>query len=89
VTKNVKNFAKFLGTKLRPSDSAVDIRYSSCAHALVSRVGATPRFAYTRKDVLTIHICLRPCLVPDSPLNSTMQKEDSPSHQNVGKCMEY
>jgi hypothetical protein len=26
---------------------------------------------------------------PNSPPNSTMQKEDSPSHQNVGKCMEY
>jgi hypothetical protein len=25
----------------------------------------------------------------DSPPNSTMQKEDSPSHQNVGKYMEY
>jgi hypothetical protein len=26
---------------------------------------------------------------PILSLNSTMQKEDSPSHQNVGKCMEY
>jgi hypothetical protein len=26
---------------------------------------------------------------PNSPPNSTMQKEDFPSHQNVGKCMEY
>jgi hypothetical protein len=26
---------------------------------------------------------------PNSPPNSTMQNEDSPSHQNVGKCMEY
>jgi hypothetical protein len=25
----------------------------------------------------------------NSPLNSTMQKEDSPSHQNVGTYMEY
>jgi hypothetical protein len=25
----------------------------------------------------------------NSPLNFTMQKEDSPSHQNIGKCMEY
>ena len=25
----------------------------------------------------------------NSPPNSTMQKEDSPSHQNVGTCMEY
>jgi hypothetical protein len=26
---------------------------------------------------------------PNSSPNSTMQKEDSLSHQNVGKCMEY
>jgi hypothetical protein len=26
---------------------------------------------------------------PNSPLNSTMQKEDSPSHQNIGTYMEY
>jgi hypothetical protein len=26
---------------------------------------------------------------PNSPLNFTMQKEDSPSHQNVGTYMEY
>jgi hypothetical protein len=26
---------------------------------------------------------------PNSPQNFTMQKEDSLSHQNVGKCMEY
>jgi hypothetical protein len=26
---------------------------------------------------------------PNSPPNFTMQKEDSLSHQNVGKCMEY
>jgi hypothetical protein len=25
----------------------------------------------------------------NSPLNSTMQKEDSPSHQNIGTYMEY
>jgi hypothetical protein len=32
---------------------------------------------------------LRPCLVPHSPSNSTVQKEDFPSHQNVSKCMKY
>jgi hypothetical protein len=26
---------------------------------------------------------------PNSPPNFTMQKEDSLSHQNIGKCMEY
>jgi hypothetical protein len=26
---------------------------------------------------------------PNSPPNFTMQKEDFPSHQNTGKCMEY
>jgi hypothetical protein len=26
---------------------------------------------------------------PNSPPNFTMQKEDSLSHQNAGKCMEY
>jgi hypothetical protein len=25
----------------------------------------------------------------NSHLNSTMQKEDSSSHQNIGKCMKY
>jgi hypothetical protein len=30
-----------------------------------------------------------PWLVPQFSPNFTMQKEDSPSHQNVGKCMEY
>jgi hypothetical protein len=31
----------------------------------------------------------RPYLVPNSSPNSTMQKGDSLSHQNIGKCMEY
>jgi hypothetical protein len=31
-----------------------------------------------------------PCLVSlNSPPNFTIQKEDSLSHQNIGKCMEY
>jgi hypothetical protein len=36
-------------------------------------------------------ICLDEALFSslNSPLNFTMQKEDSPSHQNIGKCMEY
>jgi hypothetical protein len=29
------------------------------------------------------------CLDLKFSLNFTMQKEDSPSHQNAGKCMEY
>jgi hypothetical protein len=34
-------------------------------------------------------VWLGPCLVPNPTPNFTMQKGDFPSHQNVGKCMEY
>jgi hypothetical protein len=32
---------------------------------------------------------LGPRLVPQFSPNFTIQKEDFPSHQNIGKCMEY
>jgi hypothetical protein len=32
---------------------------------------------------------IRPRLVPNFSPNFTMQKEDFPSHRNVGTCMEY
>jgi hypothetical protein len=35
------------------------------------------------------HRSAKPCLVLQFSPNFTMQKEDSLSHQNVGKCMEY
>jgi hypothetical protein len=41
------------------------------------------------REMLLHHFDLPLFSSPDSPPNSTMQKEDFPSHQNVGKCMEY
>jgi len=35
------------------------------------------------------HARLRPRLAPPIPEFNTMQKEDSPSHQICGICMEY
>jgi hypothetical protein len=32
---------------------------------------------------------IRPRLVPNFSLNFTMQKEDFPSHRNIGTCIEY
>jgi hypothetical protein len=41
------------------------------------------------KKISTFEVHLSPCLVPQFSPNFTMQKKDSLSNQNVGKCMEY
>jgi hypothetical protein len=48
------------------------------------RAGAQEHKTTDLKEVSTL--CKRLRLVP---LNFTIQKEDSPSHQNIGKCMKY
>jgi hypothetical protein len=55
------------------------IRPSGTRHSVLW--SQAPRLLSTSNDPDNISL--------NSPPNSTIQKEDSPSHQNVGKCMEY
>jgi hypothetical protein len=61
---------------------AISEFHCSCRLAAPRKVQEAPRKLHPFSSLLRHRY-------PNSSLNSTIQKGDSPSHQNVGKYMEY